>query len=138
MNVRDTFNNVGNIFTEPLLSSPLHRLVSKHLMLIKFTGRKSAKAYATPVQYFCESDGAYVFFTQKSRQWWKNLQGREFVTRIAGRDYKSTADILFGHKQLVDTMKRLYPGMSADRIEQLAAKSVMVRVHPVTEDASAR
>ena len=136
MNVRDTFNSVGNIFTEPLLSSPLHGLVSKHLMLIKFSGRKTAKEYATPVQYFCDSDGTYIFFTQKTRQWWKNLQGREFVTRIAGRDYRSTADILFGHKQLVEAMKRCYPSTSAERIERLAATSVMVRVHPTAQEAT--
>jgi hypothetical protein len=131
MNVRNAFNDFGNIFTEPLLSSPLHGLVSSHLMLVKFTGRKSAKAYATPVQYFRESDGSYIFFTQKARQWWKNLQGHEFVTRISGHDCPSRADIVFLHNQIVQAMKQAYPQMSADKIERLASTSVMVRVHPL-------
>ena len=34
-----------------ILRSPLHGMVSKTITLISFTGRKSGKAYSTPVSY---------------------------------------------------------------------------------------
>lgn len=129
MDARDALNRLGNVFTKPLLVSPLHGLVDRNLMLVKFTGRKSGKPYATPVQYFREHDGEFIFFTRKSRQWWKNLQGQEFITHLAGHDYPSHADVVFNRNQVTDVMKRAYPKMSGERLQKLAASSVMVRIH---------
>ena len=44
-----------------LLRSPLHGVMSKRVLLVTFTGRKSGKAYTTPVSYMREGD--IVFFT---------------------------------------------------------------------------
>ncbi len=73
-----------------LLRSPLHGMVSKYIMLITFTGRKSGKQYTTPVSYLRE-DGEVLFFTHG--KWWKNLEGSAPVTvRVRGRDYAGTGE----------------------------------------------
>lgn len=73
-----------------LLRSPLHNLVSKYIMLITFTGRKSGKQYTTPVSYLREGDEVLLFTHSK---WWKNLEGGASVTlRIQGRDYAGTGE----------------------------------------------
>ncbi len=41
--------------------SPLHFLVSKSIMLITFTGRKTGNRYTTPISYLPEGDTVTVF-----------------------------------------------------------------------------
>ena len=80
-----TFIRVMNKFPALLLRSPLHRLISKSVLLITFTGRKSGKKYTTPITYL--RDGDTVLMTTDS-PWWKNLRGGALVTlRIRGREY---------------------------------------------------
>lgn len=72
-----------------LLRSPLHGLVSKHLMLISFTGRKSGKTITTPVSRI-DAGADYTFFV--ASPWWRNLRGGAPVElRIAGRRVPATA-----------------------------------------------
>ena len=51
-----------------LLRSPLHGVVSSMYMVVNFTGRKSGKAYSTPVEYWQDGD-TLMFFTTRSRVW---------------------------------------------------------------------
>jgi hypothetical protein len=67
-----------------LLRSPLHGLISRGLMLITFTGRKSGRSYTTPVTY--SQQGEQIVF-HSTQRWWKNLEGGARVTlRLRGRD----------------------------------------------------
>ena len=57
-----------------LLRSPLHGTMSKSMLLITVTGRKSGKRYTLPVNYI--QDGQTLWITsQRDRTWWRNLQG---------------------------------------------------------------
>jgi hypothetical protein len=67
-----------------LLRSPLHGLISRDLMLITFTGRKSGRSYTTPVTY--SQQGEQIVF-HSTQRWWKNLEGSALVTlRLRGRE----------------------------------------------------
>lgn len=73
-----------------MLRSPLHGMVSKTVLLITFTGRKSGKTYTTPVSY-SQEDGQVTIFTHAT--WWKNLSSGTPVTlRIQGREFQGLAD----------------------------------------------
>jgi deazaflavin-dependent oxidoreductase (nitroreductase family) len=73
-----------------VLRSPLHGMVSKTVLLITFTGRKSGKAFTTPVSYSQQDDQVYIFSHAK---WWKNLHSGTPVTlRIRGQDMQGLAD----------------------------------------------
>lgn len=44
-----------------ILRSPIHGMVSKSILLITFTGRKSGKTYTTPVSYSQDGDLVTIF-----------------------------------------------------------------------------
>jgi deazaflavin-dependent oxidoreductase (nitroreductase family) len=74
-------------------------MVSKSVLLITFTGRKSGKTYTTPVSYSQHDDQVYIF-THAS--WWKNLRSEAPVTlRIQGRDFQGLAVPVAEDKQSV-------------------------------------
>lgn len=69
-----------------VLRSPLHGMVSKSLMLITFTGKKSKKTFTTPVRYVSVT-GKIRCFTSRENIWWRNMRGGAEVTlRIQGQD----------------------------------------------------
>jgi deazaflavin-dependent oxidoreductase (nitroreductase family) len=73
-----------------VLRSPMHGLVSKTVLLITFTGRKSGKTYTTPVSYSQHNDQVYIF---SHAAWWKNLRtGAPVTFRIQGRDLQGLAE----------------------------------------------
>jgi hypothetical protein len=62
-----------------VIRSPLHGMVSKSIMLITFTGRKSGKTYTTPISYTRNDDLVTAFTHAK---WVRNLDGGAPVTLI--------------------------------------------------------
>jgi deazaflavin-dependent oxidoreductase (nitroreductase family) len=82
-----------------VLRSPMHRMVSKTLTLITFTGRKSGKTYTTPVSYYQKDDQVCIF---THANWWKNLRGGAPVTlRLRGKDVLGTAEPISEDKQAI-------------------------------------
>lgn len=75
-----------------VLRSPLHGMVSKTVLLITFTGRKSGKIYSTPVSYSQTGDQVSIF---THAAWWKNLRSNTPVTlRIQGRRIRGLAELV--------------------------------------------
>lgn len=82
-----------------ILRSPLHGMVSKSILLITFTGRKSGRKYTTPVSYSQKGNQVYVF---THAPWWKNLLGGEPVTlRLRGQDLQGLPEVVADDKQAV-------------------------------------
>jgi hypothetical protein len=87
-----------------VLRSPLHGMVSKMVLLITFTGRKSGKAYTTPVSYSQDGDQVTIF---THATWWKNLRGMRGGTptpvtlRLQGRDVRGLAEPVAEDKRAV-------------------------------------
>ena len=78
-----------NPVMKSVLKSPLHSMVSKQIMIISFTGRKSGQSYSTPVSYYQEN-ASVICFTHAG--WWKNLvDGAEVRLLIRGREHIGTA-----------------------------------------------
>lgn len=82
-----------------ILRSPVHGIVSKSVLLITFTGRKSGKTYTTPVDYSQDGDQVYIF---THANWWKNLRGGAPVTlRVRGREFQGLAEAVAEDKVAV-------------------------------------
>ena len=82
-----------------VLRSPAHGVVSKSILLITFTGRKTGKIYTTPVSY-SQSDDQVTVFTHAA--WWKNLLVQAPVTlRLRGRQLQGLAEPVAADKQTV-------------------------------------
>ncbi len=127
-----------------VLRSPVHGMVSKTVLLVTFTGRKSGKTYVTPVSYSQYDDQVYIF---THADWWKNLHSSTPVTlRIRGRellglpepiakDKQAVAAGLAEHLRKVPSDARYY-GVTfdsqgnprAEEVEKAAQTAVMIRV----------
>jgi deazaflavin-dependent oxidoreductase (nitroreductase family) len=82
-----------------VLRSPVHGMVSKTILLISFTGRKSEKTYTTPVSYSQSDDQVYIF---THSTWWKNLRNGTPVTlHLRGRDFQGLPEPVAEDKQAV-------------------------------------
>jgi hypothetical protein len=74
-----------------MLRSPLHSIVSKNMMLMTYTGRKSGKSYTTPMNYL-EMNGGLYTNSYRDRAWWRNLRGGAEVTLRLIRELHGGAD----------------------------------------------
>src|SRR5829696_3572442 len=81
-------NQTANRLTRPLLRSPAHGLLSKRLLLITVTGRRTGRRFTIPVAY--EESGGVVLIQPSAPErkvWWRNLRGGAPVRlRLRGRD----------------------------------------------------
>lgn len=83
-----------------LLRSPLHRLMSKNIMLVTFKGRKSGRLFTTPVSYDWQDD-IVTFMTRSG--WWCNLNPAEEITlRIRGKDYRGQPVVITDRQPVAD------------------------------------
>ena len=69
-----------------LLRSPLHGIVSKSIMPISVTGRKSGKKYRLPVSHVRDGDMILCSTERDNRNWWRNLRGGAEVTLLIRRE----------------------------------------------------
>jgi deazaflavin-dependent oxidoreductase (nitroreductase family) len=77
---------LGNPFVRALLRSPLHRLVSRALLLFTYTGRRTGRAHAIPVMYARDGDRLVVFAAWPERKrWWRNFEGSPGGVRVRER-----------------------------------------------------
>lgn len=56
-----------------LLSSPLHRVLSRSVMVILYNGRKSGRRLSTPVRYIRNGDTVFCL-TAHETGWWPNFK----------------------------------------------------------------
>ena len=127
-----------------VLRSPVHGLVSKNVLLISFTGRKSGKTYTTPVSYSQFGDQVYIF---THAAWWKNLgssapvslrmRGQEFqgLAEPVSTDKRAIADALIAHLRKVPSDAGYYhvtfdenKNPRAEEAEKAVQTVVMIRV----------
>lgn len=73
---------IVNPLMKAVLRSPLHRLLSKNLMLLTVTGRKTGRTYTLPVGRHESPDG--TFLLSAGGNWRHNLRG--------GADVRVTLD----------------------------------------------
>ena len=84
------FDYLINPLMTLILRSPLHGLVSKRLLLLTFTGRKSGRQFTTPVGYIREDDTLYVL---TESPWWKNMRdGTPVMVRLQGETLSGYAE----------------------------------------------
>ena len=127
-----------------VLRSPVHGMVSKSILLISFTGRKSGKTYTTPVSYSQSGDQVTIF---THAAWWKNLgSGAPVTLRLRGQELRGLAEPVAVDKQAIAAglaahLRKVpsdaqYYGVTfdeqknprTDEVEQAVRTVVMIRV----------
>ncbi|MFN8372040.1 MAG: nitroreductase/quinone reductase family protein [Anaerolineae bacterium] len=133
-----------NAMMKSILRSPLHGMVSKSIMLISFSGRKSGKLYTTPIRYI-EEEGYVLAFT--AERWVQNLRGGAPVTlQLRGKSVQGVAQTISGDITLITAglgrLLRVAPGdakyleialdaqgqPNADDLRRAAQITTMIRV----------
>lgn len=139
-----TIMNTFNAIMKGILRSPLHGMVSKSILLISFTGRKSGKTYTTPISY--STQGEYIVLVTNGN-WWKNLRGGAPVgVRLRGQDRNGFAEaIAEDHTAITEGVQRhleqipgdaKFYGVSLDanrkpdpeQVAQAAQKLILIRI----------
>jgi F420H(2)-dependent quinone reductase len=83
---------VVNVPMRAVLGLPFRTPLSGNLMLIRYTGVKSGKAYRQPVSYARDGD---TLLTPGGGRWTLNLKGgRRVSLRLRGRDVPARADLI--------------------------------------------
>lgn len=123
----------ANRLLKLLLRSPLHRPLSKGLLLISFTGRKSGKTYTTPISYLRDGDDI-ILFTNRERKWWRNLQGGAPVTLwVQGEKFSGVATPMPTEPEALarsqrSPFRRVFALLNPRKAAQAAQTRVMIRV----------
>ena len=89
---------IANQIVAPLLRTPMHRLISKDLLLLTFRGRKSGKQYTIAVG-FGRQGNTLTLFTDHT--WYKNLLAYPQVkVHLQGKERTGTARVFPEDKEL--------------------------------------
>ncbi len=88
-----------------LLTSPVHGIVSRKLLALTFTGRKSGKRYTLPVGYAREGDTVLI---GAAGPWWKNLRdGARVTVRLRGRERTGSAEVVADKAEMAPLYRTL-------------------------------
>lgn len=90
-------NHVVNPLVCAVLRSPLHRLLSRAVLLLTYRGRKTGDAYTLPVQYAPWGDHRLVVWPARpeAKVWWRNVSdGAALDVRVGGSEKTATARVL--------------------------------------------
>jgi deazaflavin-dependent oxidoreductase (nitroreductase family) len=122
-------NQLGNRFIAGLLRSPFHGAISRHIMLITVTGRKTGQVYTTPVEYL-RQDGEILVTSHKARTWWKNAcAGAPVKLYLNGSAVNGTARVGDDtHEAVVETLQKMYPRMNHAQATRMAQDRVIVHI----------
>src|SRR3712207_33175 len=85
-----------NLVLMVILRSPLHRFLSKHVLLITYRGRTSGTVYTIPVTYQRQDSGLGIV-SMRHDHWWRNLRGGAPVTlHVQGREVTAQGRVIEG------------------------------------------
>jgi len=92
-------NHLVNPLVRPLLRGPLGRWLGRHLAVIRYTGRRTARAYELVTQY--ARDGSTVWIVPgmpEHKTWWRNLRDPARVeVWLAGQHVHGQAHAIEGN-----------------------------------------
>ncbi len=124
--MRHFLNRLVDPFVCVLLSSPLHGLLSRSVMLITVHGRRTGRSYTLPVQYARLGAMIYVY-SPSDRQWWHNLNEKSPVTvRIGNETQTGVGEVLRG--PLADNALISLEGTSLAKGAKRVPDGTLVRV----------
>jgi deazaflavin-dependent oxidoreductase (nitroreductase family) len=88
--------SLGNRIAVATLRSPVHRILSESLLLLRYTGRRSGREYELPLQYLEDGGKLNIWAgNAATKTWWRNFADPDVVTvRLRGRDVVAKASLV--------------------------------------------
>ena len=134
----------ANAVVETILKSPLHRLVSSKMALVRYLGERSGNEYTLPVQYADTHHGIVVLVDEHdTKTWWRNFttMGQAQVL-LAGTWVPMTAHTLVGSEDpdavtpLLRSYATRYPkvvkSLDGDSLDERVEHTVVVWLRPAS------
>ena len=133
---------IGNWFVSVLLRSPLHRMMSGSVDLVRYQGHRSGRQITTPTQYATYGDGIVILVARhETKTWWRNFVAeRDIDVLISGVWRPMTARAVIGADEpelaasLMESYLHRFPKakrLSSDLDPEAAAKqAVLVKCRP--------
>ncbi len=126
----DAVYKVLNPLLGLILRSPLHGLISKRLLLLEFTGRKSGRPYRLPIAYVRR--GETLLLGTESR-WKANLRGGARVGVIlGGRHRAGMAAVIDDASGMADPLAEMI--RAAPQYGKIVAVRLDLSGHPHPDD----
>jgi len=83
-------------------------MVSKSMMLISVTGRKTGKTISTPTNYLRNGNNLWIV-SWRDRKWWKNLRGDAVVrVLLAGKKMEGCGHVIEEEKAVAQSLLDYY------------------------------
>jgi hypothetical protein len=93
MRRRSKIFRVVNVPMRTVLALPFPTPLSRNLMLVRYTGRKTGRSYRQPLSY--ARDGATTLLTPGGGRWTLNMEGgRPVRIRLRGRDVSARPELV--------------------------------------------
>jgi deazaflavin-dependent oxidoreductase (nitroreductase family) len=118
-----------NSLIAALLRSPLHGALSGSFMLLTVTGRKTGRAYTTPVN-FGQAGDTLTCFSKRDRTWWRNLrEGAPVTVLLRGQERRGLGAVAETDEATRSArLRQIYPAMSAAQAAKFAPEMVLVEI----------
>ena len=114
-----------------LLRSPLHPLLSSRILVLRFEGRRTGRAYRVPVTCYPADGGALNVLTSADTVWWRNLEGGVPATALyRGREREARVEVVRGADAPSEVERALASRNLISRalVPLPASESVLLRV----------
>lgn len=125
----------GNGLVLAVLRSRAHRLASGMVIELRYTGRRTGREYALPVQYARTGDRLVVRPQQVQRStWWRNFTTPTAVTvRVAGRIQRGTAQLVTAQEPAWQQARDLYRSRWRRTSKEATGPMVVVGLEPASQ-----
>ena len=131
-----------------ILRSPLHFVLSRDLMLLTVTGRRTGRRYVIPLGYQRSGEWIMVLVSKARRKnWWRNyLEPAPVEMRVRGRELRGEAKVVAGgseefRRTMESTFRRLpflgrqfgisydrRGGLTDEQLQTLSENGAMVKI----------
>ena len=92
MRRRSGIFRIVNVPMRAVLSLPFPTPLSRNLMLVRYTGRKSGRVYRQPLSYARDGE---ALLTPRGGRWTLNMEGgRPVLIRLRGRDVSARPELV--------------------------------------------
>ena len=124
-----------NPIISALLRSAFHGLVSRRILLLTYTGRKSGRGYTLPVGYIRDGDALLVVSQHSElKQWWRNLRhGAPVTLLLGGQRVIARAEVIENPTTAAGEVQRLIARLGANEASRQLCMDLDVVPPPTLE-----
>jgi hypothetical protein len=139
-----------NTIVSLVLRSPLHRLLSRSVALVRYTGRTSGREITTPASYAAHGENVVILVGRPdTKTWWRNFrEGRDLELLIGRRWRPMTGRAVAGVSEpdalapLLEIYRRRFPTAARTRTvpstgDESPEQAVVVWCRPRPETSAA-